>query len=68
MKKLLFISFLTIAISSCKKDWNCNCTTSLLGEEVTASEINDFNKKDAEEACKNVENAQSFENCRLEEK
>lgn len=41
------------AMSSCKKDYTCNCTyTNFDGEVVTVpTEIPDSKKKDAEDAC-----------------
>ncbi len=72
MKKLIvFTSFVFAAaflISSCKKDFTCDCTyEDIIGEPGTLSwEIKDQKKKDAEEACESY----SFEgwaetNCTL---
>jgi hypothetical protein len=56
MKKLLLsvavLGFITLASSSCKKDWNCDCT--IEGDNYKF-EINDATKSDAEEACSEVE-------------
>lgn len=51
MKKLLTFAVVGVAVvsmTSCKKDWNCDCTVSGV---TTTSVIPDSNKSDAEEAC-----------------
>ena len=56
MKKLLLsfavLGFITLASSSCKKDWTCDCT---IDGDNLKTEINDATKSDAEEACSKVE-------------
>lgn len=54
MKKFLMLAafaVVTMSLASCKRDWNCKCTSS--GGGVSASAEYSFNatKKDAEEAC-----------------
>lgn len=45
-------AFAVIGLTSCKKDWTCECTYSdPTGDIVTTLEINDAKKKDAEAAC-----------------
>lgn len=54
MKKvLLFVAVVgTIGMTSCKKDYTCECTYEILGETETHSfEIENAKKSDAEDAC-----------------
>lgn len=56
MKKFAFffgVAFIaSIALSSCKKDYTCDCTYTAGGQTVSAkSEFVGVKKKDAEEAC-----------------
>lgn len=54
MKKLLFLGvvFGGLALTSCKKDYTCECKYDLLGEQVTQEiELNDVTKKEAEDGC-----------------
>lgn len=54
MKKVLFVAALgmTFAMVSCKKDYTCECTTSVtgVGTSSASTTINDT-KKNAEAAC-----------------
>lgn len=51
--KLLFVGLLlgAASLTSCKKDWTCECTTSVNGVSTTASSTMNATKSDAEEAC-----------------
>ena len=54
MKKVLFLSlvFGGLALTSCKKDYTCECTYDLLGVQTSTSvEFKDVKKKEAEDAC-----------------
>ena len=57
MKKLfgiLFVVGLVVALSSCKKDWTCECTmtdSATSTSTTTSYNINDVTKGDAESAC-----------------
>lgn len=54
MKKVLFLSlvFGGLALTSCKKDYTCECTYEVLGVKSNASvEFKDVKKKEAEDAC-----------------
>lgn len=55
MKKFLLIAVVIVAgLSSCKKDYTCECTTSVSGsDDISASTTINASKKDAEEACEN---------------
>lgn len=60
MKKYLFLLFIpawVAGLSSCKKDWNCECTTDYGGGNVvtTTTFIPKQTKKDAETACNALE-------------
>ena len=48
MKKVLFIGLALLALTSCKKDWTCECTA--FGQTGT-TEIKDMTKKDAKTEC-----------------
>ena len=56
MKKVLLFSGVLFAfgVTSCKKEYNCTCTSS--GSEVTET-FAEMSKKDAKEACKEDEDA-----------
>lgn len=54
MKKLMTIAAVTVALislSSCKKDYTCECTIDVLGETTTTSTTINATKGDAKEAC-----------------
>jgi hypothetical protein len=53
MKKLMMIAAVggVFALTSCKKDWTCECTTTGNGSSVSASTTVTATKKDAEAAC-----------------
>jgi len=55
MKKVLLFGvalFFVAGLSSCTKDWTCECTISGVKTEAV---IEDRNKKDAQEACDGLE-------------
>lgn len=56
MKKVLFLSLVLggLALTSCKKDYTCECTFEIegLGKQTHSFEIKDAKKKDAEDGCK----------------
>ena len=55
MKKVLFVGlfFGALALTSCKKDYTCECKYDLNGSATTHEfAIKDAKKKDAEDACK----------------
>lgn len=68
LKFLVILACIGTLLSSCKKDWICTCQTSLLGETVDVQEMEGWKKNEAADACKLVENAQSYENCTIREK
>ncbi len=53
MKKLSFLLGVlfvaSLSLTSCKKDWNCDCTVD--GETETIATYTDVNKGDAKDAC-----------------
>lgn len=57
MKKVMILvaAFAVVGLTSCKKDWTCECTTSDSSgtlDDVSASvTLTDLNKSDAETAC-----------------
>ena len=55
MKKLLMITVMlggVAAMTSCKKDWTCECTATAGGNSVTTSTtLENLKKKDAEASC-----------------
>lgn len=69
MKKVLFLSlvFGGLALTSCKKDYTCECKYNLGGEAITHKfEIKDAKKKDAEAGCTyNVPGANINVDCSL---
>ena len=67
-KIALIVVGIIFICSSCKKDWICTCQTSLLGETVEVDEMEGWKKNEAADACKMVEEAQSYENCSISEK
>jgi len=50
MKKIITLALLVIFSTSCKKDWNCQCTTTVTGE-VVVFQIKDKRKKSAQQSC-----------------
>ena len=50
MKKLFLIA-LPLMLFACKKQYTCNCVTSISGEESTVTEMIEANKKDAQDIC-----------------
>lgn len=71
MKKLTLIAgvFAMVAMTSCKKDYTCECTTPMAdGTELTTEhELNDYKKGDAEDACDELDGAAAIANgnCQL---
>lgn len=60
MKKTILIScFLLLGLSSCKKNWECECTTTdpIVGPIVTKNEIKNETAKNAEKICNDIEEA-----------
>ncbi|MBU0489444.1 MAG: hypothetical protein KKA07_02510 [Bacteroidetes bacterium] len=59
MKKIAFVlgtAFIAaIALSSCKKDWTCECSLTSAGTTLTTSSTINATKKDAQEACDALE-------------
>lgn len=53
MKKVLLVAVAGMfVLASCKKDYTCECTTTLDGKSTTTPvEMKDTKKKDAEKAC-----------------
>ncbi|MFK7783985.1 MAG: hypothetical protein AB8B56_02655 [Crocinitomicaceae bacterium] len=52
MKKVLFVgAFALLSLASCKKDYTCECTTSVAGISTSASATINDTKSNAEEAC-----------------
>lgn len=58
MKKVIYVgAFLflgSMALTSCKKDYTCDCTYKIAGMDAEQSysfDIKDAKKKDAEDAC-----------------
>lgn len=51
--KFLFVGLLLGAavLTSCKKDYTCECSVDFLGETITTSTTINATKKDAKEAC-----------------
>ncbi len=52
---VLFVA--SLALTSCKKDWNCECTFADYPEFNTTTVIPDSKKKDAQEACDALDTA-----------
>lgn len=48
MKKVLFIGLALLVLTSCKKDWTCECTS---GDTSGTTTIKDMTRKDAKEEC-----------------
>ena len=49
---LLMAGFVSFGLSSCKKDWTCTCTTTVLGQTSTSTvTLKDLKKSEAEDAC-----------------
>jgi hypothetical protein len=60
MKKSILITlgivFASMAVSSCKKDYTCTCTTTVLGVSATRTyDLPNQTRKDATEACDRYE-------------
>lgn len=59
MKRLIMIAAVAVALLStaCKKDWNCECTTTSPNTSPMTSHtvFQDMKKSDAEDMCKNNE-------------
>lgn len=55
MKKVIGITAFTVlgmvALSSCKKDYTCTCTSTVLGISSSVSTTINATQSDAEEAC-----------------
>ena len=56
MKKIIGVAAFAvvgmIALSSCKKDYTCECVVTILGQTATSSTVlENVKKKDAESAC-----------------
>lgn len=62
MKKVLFAAVAVLALASCKKDWTCECTSSVVGN-LPAVTLKDMSKKDAEKACEG--NNTAIATCKL---
>ena len=60
MKKLTLIlgAVALIAMTSCKKDYTCECENSL----IPSYELKDQKKKDAEDGCAEIETAEKIFN------
>jgi hypothetical protein len=64
MKKVLFVAALgMLTLASCKKDYTCECTTTIVGFSSTATTTINATKKDAKTACENGTNASSYTTC-----
>ncbi len=64
MKKVfLTIAVAGLAMASCKKDYTCECTTTVLGFSSSATTIVNGTKKDAKAACENGTNASTYTTC-----
>lgn len=54
MKKVLFLgAFAVLALSSCKKDYTCECTVTSGGLSVTSTTTINDTKKNATTTCEN---------------
>lgn len=63
MKKVLFAAVAVLALASCKKEYTCECTTSLTGSATTSGKTEKLSKKDAKAACE--KNNSSVINCQI---
>ena len=64
MKKVLFVAALgMLTLASCKKDYTCECTTTIGGFSSSASTTINATKKDAKTACENGSNASTYTTC-----
>lgn len=64
MKKVLFVAALgMLTLASCKKDYTCECTTTIVGFSSTATSTIKATKKDAKAACENGTNASTYTTC-----
>lgn len=63
---IAFAGFAMIALTSCKKDYTCECTTTVVGlDPITQNyELKDAKKKDAEDACDQL-GLNAFTTCTL---
>ncbi len=52
---LSLVAFAAISLSSCKKDYTCECTWKIEGAPTINGEIKDAKKSEAEDACKAIE-------------
>jgi hypothetical protein len=62
MRKIV-LSLATIsllALTSCKKDWTCECTTTTMGVSASASTTINDTKSNAEEACEQGSTSSNF--------
>lgn len=70
MKKLSFIVFVSVMMSSCQKDYVCVCTNKNTGKVSDGDHFktNVFTKKAAEKTCEANDDlsAGGLENCHLE--
>lgn len=56
VKGLAFVALLAMTFVSCKKDYTCTCTTTVLGVSATRSyDLPNQTKKDATDACDRYE-------------
>jgi hypothetical protein len=63
MKKMFFISaVLVVSLTSCKKDYTCVCSASILGTTVSVTSEAKSSKKGAENWCKSMENPSETQN------
>lgn len=67
MKKLVLIStaMLTIAFTSCKKDWTCECKDDSTGEILTESPISNSRQPEAKLACEGLNAYGAGVTCKL---
>lgn len=65
----MFIAAFTIfGLTSCKKDWTCECTTTTGGISATSSStIYDASKSDATDACNDLNEVNTIftRNCKI---
>ena len=50
MKKIMILCVGLLALASCKKDWTCQCTSSL-GDATSSTTITDQTRADAKVTC-----------------
>ena len=56
MKNLIFMLFIIIGLSSCKKDYTCECTVTSGSTSVSSTSTLKATKKDAKAACEKGSN------------